>query len=198
MPARYRVLVLLAAFASLRWGELIALRRRDVDLRHGTVRVVRTINELPTGKLVIGPPKSRAGVRQVAIPSRIAAELKDHLTQFGGSELDGLIFTGEQGQPLRRSNFNKTTKWTQAVATAGLPAGFRFHDLRHTGNTLAAETGASTRELMERMGHDSSHAALIYQHGSARRDRAIADALDALIDEERADEKDDREEPTGT
>jgi integrase len=116
---------------------------------------------------VTGPPKSRAGVRQVAIPSRITAELKDHLAEYGGSELDGLIFIGEQGRPLRRSNVNKTTKWRQAVATAGLPAEFRFHDLRHTGDTLAAETGASTRELMERMGHDSSHAALIYQHGSA-------------------------------
>jgi integrase len=196
MPARYRALVLIAAFASLRWGELIALRRRDIDLRHGTVRVRRTINELPTGELLVGPPKSRAGMRHVAIPNRITTELKDHLGQFGESDLSGLIFTGEQGQPLRRSNFNKIVKWKDAVVTVGLPVGFRFHDLRHTGTTLAAETGASTRELMERMGHDSSHAALIYQHGSARRDRAIADALDALIDEERTGENDDREEPT--
>jgi integrase len=135
-------------------------------------------------------------MRHVAIPNRITTELKDHLGQFGESDLSGLIFTGEQGQPLRRSNFNKIVKWKDAVVTVGLPVGFRFHDLRHTGTTLAAETGASTRELMERMGHDSSHAALIYQHGSARRDRAIADALDALIDEERTGENDDREEPT--
>lgn len=159
MPARYRVLVLLAAFASLRWGELIALRRRDVDLRVGTVRVVRTISELPTGELITGPPKSRAGVRHVAVPLSVAGLMRDHLAMFGSAGLDDLIFTGEHGQPLRRSNFNKTTRWKTAVVAVGLPPGFRFHDLRHTGNTLAAETAASTRELMERMGHDSSHAA---------------------------------------
>jgi integrase len=198
MPAHYRVLVLLAAFASLRWGELIALQRRDVDLRSGTVRVLRTISELPTGELITGPPKSRAGARHVAIPLSVVGLLRDHLATFGAAGLDDLIFTGEHGQPLRRSNFNKTTRWKISVAAVGLPPGFRFHDLRHTGNTMAAETGASTRELMERMGHDSSHAALIYQHGSARRDRAIADALDGLIEKERTRENDVREEPTGT
>jgi len=167
-------------------------------LRNGTVRVLRTISELPTGELVAGPPKSRAGVRHVTIPRSIVVKLSGHLGEFGSVGLDDLIFTGEQGQPLRRSNFNKIVKWKAAVAAVGLPVGFRFHDLRHTGNTLAPETGASTRELMERMGHDSSHAALIYQHGSARRDRAIADALDALIDKEQAGENGDREEPTGT
>ncbi|MCW2610661.1 MAG: site-specific integrase, partial [Cryptosporangiaceae bacterium] len=52
--------------------------------------------------------------------------------------------------------------------------GLRFHDLRHTGNTLAAATGASTKELMARMGHASMRAALIYQHASADRDADIA------------------------
>ncbi|MCX4477023.1 hypothetical protein OOK44_11225 [Streptomyces cellulosae] len=57
-----------------------------------------------------------------------------------------------------------------------------FHDLRHTGNTLAASTGASTRELMARMGHSTARAALIYQHASAERDRLIADAVSGLVD----------------
>ncbi len=56
-----------------------------------------------------------------------------------------------------------------------------FHDLRHTANTLAAATGASTRELMHRMGHASSAAALRYQHATRDRDRAIAQALGDLI-----------------
>jgi hypothetical protein len=60
-------------------------------------------------------------------------------------------------------------------------AGLHFHDLRHTGNTLAAQTGASTRDLMARMGHDSSQAALIYQHATTEADRAIAKALDAAV-----------------
>jgi hypothetical protein len=70
------------------------------------------------------------------------------------------------------------------VVKAGLPAGFHFHDLRHTGNTLAAASGASTRELMHRMGHGSMRAALIYQHAASDRDREIAAALGLRIQRE--------------
>ncbi|GLZ14168.1 hypothetical protein Acsp04_44030 [Actinomadura sp. NBRC 104425] len=66
------------------------------------------------------------------------------------------------------------------MAKIGAP-GLHFHDLRHTGNMLAAETGASLRDLMERIGHDSVRAAMIYQHQSAGGNRAIANALDAKI-----------------
>jgi len=69
--------------------------------------------------------------------------------------------------------------WHPACEAVGIE-GLRFHDLRHTGNTLAAATGASTRELMARMGHASPRAALIYQHASADRDAAIARALSDL------------------
>jgi integrase len=62
------------------------------------------------------------------------------------------------------------------MAAAGL-SGIHFHDLRHTGNTLAGEEGASLRELMERMGHSSTRAAVIYQHRTMHRDRIIADAM---------------------
>jgi integrase len=72
------------------------------------------------------------------------------------------------------------TAWRRAVRAADVD-GLRFHDLRHTGNTLAAATGASTRELMTRMGHASPRAALIYQHATDERDRAIAEALSQLI-----------------
>ena len=57
----------------------------------------------------------------------------------------------------------------------------RTHDLRHTGNTLTAEAGASLRELMERMGHSSTRAAMIYLHSTAERQRALADTLGALV-----------------
>ena len=67
---------------------------------------------------------------------------------------------------------------------AGLPAGFHFHDLRHTGNNLAAASGASTRELMHGMGHGTMRAALIYQHATGEQDREIADALRFRIERE--------------
>jgi Phage integrase family len=67
-----------------------------------------------------------------------------------------------------------------ATRAAGVE-GLRFHDLRHTAATLAVAAGASTRELMVRMGHSSSAAALRYQHVMAGRDAAIAAALDELV-----------------
>lgn len=91
----------------------------------------------------------------------------------------GWVFVGERGGRLRRSNFRKV--WVAAVRRAGLAEGLRFHDLRHTGNTLAAATGASTKELMSRVGHASPRAALIYQHATRDRDAAIAAALSDLV-----------------
>jgi integrase len=61
----------------------------------------------------------------------------------------------------------------------------RTHDLRHTGNTLASRTKASTKDLMARMGHDSARAALIYQHATSEADQEIAAALSGLVDGER-------------
>jgi integrase len=90
------------------------------------------------------------------------------------------VFTTDNGRPIWRGNFNKIVSWRGAVAAVGVP-GLHFHDLRHTGNTLAAKTGTSLRDLMTRMGHDSPRAALIYQHATAGADRAIADAMNGLL-----------------
>jgi integrase len=89
------------------------------------------------------------------------------------------VFCGTRDQPIRRASLY--TAWRRAVRAIGFEE-LRFHDLRHTGNTLAAATGASTRELMARMRHASSRAALIYQHATEERDEAIAQALSGQID----------------
>ena len=81
-------------------------------------------------------------------------------------------------------NFNKRVRWVENVAAIGAP-GLHFRDLRHTGNTFAAMSGASLRDLMTRMGHDSMRAALIYQHKTQGADRKIADRLEALIQSHR-------------
>jgi integrase len=181
MPERYRALVLLAAFGSLRWGELAALRRCDVDAEHGTVRVERSLTELSGGYL-FGPPKSAAGKRVVVVPAVIRPALAGHLATFTSSQPDALVFTSPNGAPMRDGNFRRRV-WRPALARAGLSA-IHFHDLRHTGNTLTAMTGASLRELMDRMGHSSPRAALIYLHGSDARQRAIADGLNKLVEGE--------------
>jgi integrase len=174
---RFRVLILTAAFSSLRQGELFGLRRRDVDLLHREVKVERQAQTL-RGAAIMTPPKSRAGVRTVALPARLIPELEHHLSTYVAADRDALVFSGVRGAPLTRNNW--TRKWHEALKAADVH-GIHFHDLRHTGNTLAAATGASTKELMARMGHASPRAALIYQHATRERDMAIADALDQLI-----------------
>jgi integrase len=97
------------------------------------------------------------------------------------ADQDALVFMGGKDKPLRTSNFRRAVQWAQALKAAGMPKGFTFHDLRHTGNNLAASSGASTRELMHRMGHSSMRAALIYQHATSERDREIASGMDKRI-----------------
>lgn len=107
----------------------------------------------------------------------IVQELADHLEEYGGPEPSAMVFTGPKGARLQRQNFNKLVGWKAAVAKIGAP-GLHFHDLRHTGNTWAAASRASTRDLMVRMGHDSVRAALIYQHATSEAGQAIASAMD--------------------
>jgi integrase len=122
-----------------------------------------------------GPPKSDAGRRTIAIPAELVAELDHHLASYSAPGPDGLVFVGAKGAPLTRGNWH--IKWSDATCKVDLPPRFRFHDLRHTSNTLAAAAGASTRELMHRMGHASPAAALRYQHATAERDAEIAAVL---------------------
>jgi integrase len=173
----FSALVLLAAFCGLRWGELIALRCRHLELDGDAVVHVRGSVSEVDGKFVEGPPKSEAGRRDVTIPSVIVAELRKHLGRWSEAGPDGRVFVGPKGGIPRRTNFQAT--WVKATRAAGVP-GLHFHDLRHTGNTLAAES-ASLRELMARMGHSSTRAALIYQHASRERERAIGAAISARV-----------------
>ncbi|MFI7300786.1 tyrosine-type recombinase/integrase [Streptomyces sp. NPDC050121] len=175
---RYRALVLMAGFLGLRWGELIGLHRRDIDLDNGAVRVRRAVAELGNGQRQIKAPKSAAGKRTVSIPAAVLPDIRNHLKVYAESGADGRVFIGAKKATPRRNHFNRL--WHKACSDAGIK-GLHFHDLRHTGNTLAASTGASTRELMSRMGHSTARAALIYQHASAERDRLIADAVSGLV-----------------
>jgi integrase len=176
---RFRALVLVAAYAGLRWGELVGLRVKRVDLLHQRITVAEQATEID-GHFTWGPPKTEAGRRTVTLPAVAAAALAEHLATYSQPGPDGLVFTSAEGGLLRRSNFQRRV-WRPATRAAGV-AGLRFHDLRHTSATLSIAAGASTRELMARMGHSSSAAALRYQHVMAGRDAAIAAALDELIE----------------
>jgi integrase len=178
VPERYRALLLLATFANLRFGELAALRRNQVSLDACELRVKASTSEMDDGRLIDGDPKSQAGTRVVSFPVEIVPELADHLERFADPKPNGLVFIGPKGGRLRRSNFRKF--WEHARESIGMPE-LHFHDLRHTGNTMAAAQGASLRELMERMGHSSPRAALIYLHATRERDQKIAAGMGKLL-----------------
>ena len=192
---RFRAMVLLTTFASLRWGEVAALTRADLDLKARTVRVRATYVRRDSGPLLLGPPKSRAGRRIVGIPAAIVPDLENHLAKYVKPEPGALVFTGIMGVPIRRQNFNKLTGWPHAVEAIGVP-GLHFHDLRHTHNQFAANSGAGLRDLMTRMGHDSERAAMIYQHEARGADKAITEAIDKHVDEQKreGDENDEGQE----
>ena len=136
---RYRALVLLAVFTSLRWGELAALRRSDIDIQARTVRIARQLNERDGGGFAFGPPKSEAGRRIVALPELITPDLAAHVVTYARPGDDGLVFTSPAGGPLRHTNFRRRF-WVPALAAAGLagdalsrPAAHREHARRGRG-----------------------------------------------------------------
>ncbi|MGY1499646.1 tyrosine-type recombinase/integrase [Streptomyces sp. QTS52] len=179
MGPRWRLMVLLGAFASLRPEELAELRRHSVDIDECSLRVTQASPELTNGRRVTGDPKTRAGKRTVYLPDFMLPELRRHLQWFAEKESDGLLFVGEKGAPFRRSTFGR--KWRKARTKVGVPKNFRFYDLRHTGNTLAADTGAKLKDLMVRAGQSSERAQLIYQHSTAKHQRRLARGIDTEV-----------------
>lgn len=177
---RWKALIWLATYCGLRFGECAALTRDKINLTDGTVAVTEDLDELDDGTLQPGRVKSAAGYRTVTIPVALLPDIAAHLERYVAPHPDAVVFLGAQGARLRRRSFART--FTLAASRVpDLPSGFRFHDLRHTGNTLAAATGASTRELMHRLGHNSPRAALIYQHATHDRDTHIANTLSTMI-----------------
>ena len=174
VPERYRLAVLLSAWCQLRRGEVLGLQRRDVDLLHGTIRIERAVVRPMSGPVVVGPPKTAAGVRALAVPSNILQALREHLDRFVTAEPEAWLFAADDCGPMVPSTLDRA--WQRARQTIGRPEVF-LHDLRHSGLTWAAASGASVAELMRRGGHANPRAALRYQHATEDRDRAIADAL---------------------
>lgn len=179
MPEHLRCAILLGAWCQVRAGELLELRRGDVT--EEIVRVERGVT-FPPGGAVVGPPKTGAGVRTIAVPPHVAQAITDHLEHWVNTPQDSLLFPRHPGETahLHLSSFAHEVK--VAVRQTSLPDTFRFHHLRHTGLTLAAQSGATVAELQARAGHSTPHMALKYQHASSERDQALAAALSRLAD----------------
>ena len=178
VPEKYRVAVPVAAWCGLRFGELIELRRKDVHTEGDrlTLRVRRAATTVDN-RLVVGNPKTDAGVRDVTVPPHVAEMLREHMTKHTGRGPEAFVFTTTRGRRLSTTAFTKSVK--AGFAAVGKPD-MRVHDLRHVGATLAAQAGATTKELMSRLGHTTPAMAMRYQIAAQERDVKIAEAMSAL------------------
>ena len=180
MPPQYAAMVLLASWCALRFGELTELRRKDVvlDPDHGVgvVRVQRAAVRTAGGYQVT-TPKSDAGIRDVAIPPHLVPVIAEHMAAHVGPKADALLFASPHDRHLPAPTLHGYFR--TARKSAGRPD-MRFHDLRHSGAVLAAQTGATLSELMGRLGHSTPAMAMRYQHVAAGRDQQIAEALSRM------------------
>ena len=185
MPDPYRVAALVTTFAGLRGGETFALAHHHLRYaepgRVSHIRVERSLLELPGEPITFGPTKTGAGQREIAIPDRIGELLAAHAAAGSETDPDSLLFHTQDGAPIGRSR--RSAIIVAARTRAGLPA-ITWHTLRHTGLTLAASVpGVTVRNLMDRGGHSTARAALIYQHTAAAADTQLALGLGKLIDD---------------
>ena len=181
MPERHRLMVLLADGCALRFGELAELRRSDIDLAQGVIRVRRGVVRSRSAGVIAKAPKSEAGIRDVPIPPDIVEAMREHNGPYAAPGPQGLIFPGRNAEHLSPSAFyGKVSKkrrgkpatkgwgWYEARRIAGRED-LRFHDLRHGALTEAARHGATLAELMALGGHSTSQAAMRYQQAASDR-----------------------------
>jgi len=188
MPERLKLLILLGAFVGLREGELLELRRVDVDGATGRISITRKIEKdvdraasgaCPDCGRVIGPPKTPSSTRVVHMPHPLLPVLQQHLLEHTAPGPDGLLFPGDRTDHM--SVRYLLDRYRPARQAAGRPD-LTIHHLRHTALTLAGQHGATAAELQARAGHASQAAMAIYQHGTADRDRMLADAIGRTYD----------------
>ncbi|HUO37263.1 MAG TPA: site-specific integrase [Mycobacterium sp.] len=177
MPAQLQLAVLLAGWCGLRRGEVFALSRADIGPGAATVRVERAVT-YRMGRWVCGPTKTRESRRTVTVPTHIRPAIAEHLGAHVGAAKTALLFADPAtGSFLPESRFSRA--FFAARAAIGHDD-LHFHDLRHFGGVMAALAGATTREIMDRLGHTSVTTSLRYQHVAAGRADALAQRLSLL------------------
>jgi len=192
MPDRLKLFIVLAAFVGLREGEILELRRSDVDGATGRISVSRKIDKdahpgaagaCPGCRRAITAPKTRKGTRVVHVPRPFLPMLAEHLDSHAEAGPTGLLFPGERTDHM--SVRYVMDRYRPAREAAGRPD-LTIHGLRHTALTLAGQHGATNAELQARAGHASQAAMAIYQHATLDRDAALAEKIGETFEEWRA------------
>jgi integrase len=177
---RYRALVLLGYWCGLRFGELTALRRSDVDVALSRIHVRRTAQQTAEG-VAFGPPKTAAGRRSVPVATTVMRELSDYMDTYTPTDPEALVITSSAGTPLLRQNFLRRT-WRPALAAAGLPPELTPHSMRHGYASLLIAGGFSVKEVSQWCGHASTSITLaVYAHVATKQVDDAPDRLDALL-----------------
>jgi integrase len=166
MPEYLRALVPVTFYAHLRLGELLALKRSDVDLDRGTVHVRRAVTRTKKGPVEKDTKTGHA--REVYLPRQAVELLREHMEATGPALPFVQVFRHKSGGPLLLHHVR--VAWNRAREATVLER-FHLHDLRHAGLTYVAQHGASLRHIQARAGHKTVRAAMIYQH--------VAEELDA-------------------
>ena len=180
MPDKYKAMVLVGAYAGLRWGEAAGLTRASIDVLRSRITVASTAVEV-RGHVTLGnEPKTSRSERTVPVARSVMRRLEEHLANFVGPQSDALVFTAPRGGPLARSLFSRRV-WQPAVLRAGIPS-ITFHGLRHSFVAILVAAGCNVREVSEWAGHNSVAFTLtryggLFEDGS----EAAVDRLDALL-----------------
>lgn len=177
MPAELSLSVLLAGWCGLRRGELFALTRADIAPDCSTVRINKAVTYRER-KYLCGPPKTRESKRTVTVPTHLRPVIAEHLREHVSATKTALLFP-DPGTGSFYTEGRFRGPFFAARETIGRDD-LHFHDLRHFGGVMAAVAGATTREVMDRLGHTTSTAAMRYQHVAAGRADALAERLSAL------------------
>jgi integrase len=135
LPAQHRLMVETAINTGLRWGELIALKPRHLDLIKRTLTVEETVVEVsiknsPTGQRMLTKPYAKDNeARTMELPPDLVGQLTAHIAERGLGTGD-LLFSTRDGTPISRNTF-RTRIWLPAFAGSGVDFDVRVHDLRH-------------------------------------------------------------------
>jgi integrase len=182
-PEQLRCLVLVSAWCGLRWGEVIELRRKDIDKSCEVVMVSRAASHRGKGCRIDTPKSGRA--RAVIVPPHIREDLQEHLARYVAKGTNEPIFPA-----LRYACHFNDSVFAKHFAKAAGRDDIRIHDLRHFAGTQAARVGSVT-EVMDRLGHSTPRASLMYQGLASGRARELAEALSELAEGDNTDTTND-------
>jgi integrase len=176
-PERMRLAVLLGAFTGLRIAEACGLRIEDIDFLQG---IIHPCVQYPARRL-----KTKISRTPIPVPVSLITECSVQVSAYGRHET---LLTGGDGCQLSPWAIERAMRTTRKKIK-DLPAGFRYHDLRHYFANLLIASGADVKTVQARLRHASAKTTLdTYGHIWPDRDESTRAAVDAVLTAYRAEQ----------